>query len=726
MKQLSNIIAILMIAFFLTLSNMTFITVFDGFQQNSKASAAAPSKPTGATGSLTVDVKAEPVEANPAVYWTQLDNLNFEAVKDGGKVTSDNVSSQNVPKAKQVQNTLDLTKYKMPSIFEDSSREKYSRTSLNKVYLKNDSVKFKRVESFKGLSLTKTSDTHFRFITETGHPYKYTDRKQIGTNSQGMPKYSVRYDTPIDVTWYGQITNQAEMRVVEDSTITIGATKQYKAQVRTKKGTAAWSAWKDVNSYEWKSDKSSVASVSSGGSVKGVSAGQAKITASWKDNDFHLQASANVKVTAEDALTITGNLNACYKDGSMTLKAILYKTGGKSSDVTNTVTWTSSDTSVATVSKGVVTFKKVGSTTITATAEGKKETVKVTVIDCTVAPPPDPEEPEPPVPDNDPPTVEIEGPLEVKLGETVCYVANASDPDGYITSYLWNEGNMITDDFESSKMCGHFDEIGEHGITVIVEDNGDINGKNVKTANDQMIIKVVGPKPSAYITVGGTLKENRKITAKVADAYGGNPVLHEKVPIVKQTLTIEAVDKSNKDKLFIKEDISGNIKPSTLVNFLGKFSGEVKLTSYVENIEGSSDTFETIIFIQPDLPPIVDFETSPLIYREPTENEGEYAKAKIFIQNNSYSIDGDVLNYFEYTLAFDSKNNGSYDDVYIIKSNKYEKNKYYAISNSQNEFQFKLDDRYNLEIVTKRVGKVKIDLLGFETFGSGSWEERSY
>ncbi|MGE6604443.1 Ig-like domain-containing protein [Lysinibacillus fusiformis] len=703
MKPLLNKIAILLIAVFLILSNLPSMPFFEGIQSDSKANAAsAPNKPTGNTGSYTIDVEAEPAKANPAVYWTQLDQLNFEAVKDGGKVTSDNVEGQNVPKAKQVQNTLDLTKYDMPSTFEDSLGEKFSRTSLNKVYLKNDSVSFQTAKSFKGLSLTKISDTNFRFITETGHPYTYSTRTQYGTNPQEKPKYSVRYDTPINVTWYGQITNQAEMRVVEDSTITISATKQYKAQVRTKKGTAAWSAWKDVSAYDWKSDKSSVASVSSGGSVKGVSAGQAKITASWKDDKFHLQASANVKVTAEDALTITGNLNACYKDGSTTLKAILYKTGGKSSDVTNTATWTSSDTSVATVSKGVVTFKKVGSTTITATAEGKKETVKVTVIDCTVAPPPDPEEPEPPVPDNDPPTVEIEGPLEVKLGETVCYVANASDPDGYITSYLWNEGNMITDDFESSKMCGHFDEIGEHGITVIVEDNGDINGKNVKTANDQMIIKVVGPKPTAYITVGGTLKENRKITAKVADAYGGNPVLHEKVPIVKQTLTIEAVEKSNQDKLFIKEDISGNIDTSKIVNFLGKFTGEVKLTSYVENIEGSSDTFETVIDLQPDLAPSVDFDTPPVIYREAPNTDGEYASADIVLTDNSYSTDDGIQKRI-WRLKYDSNNDGSFDDE-----------EWQLVSDS-NEERF----IYN----TKKVGKYLFELEVFEKFGQETIEE---
>ena len=54
-------------------------------------------------------------------------------------------------------------------------------------------------------------------------------------------------------------------------------------------------------------------------------------------------------------------------------------------DSSNTVTWTSSDTSVATVTrysstKGKVTAKKAGTVTITATtADGEKATCKVTV-----------------------------------------------------------------------------------------------------------------------------------------------------------------------------------------------------------------------------------------------------------------------------------------------------------------------------------------------------------
>lgn len=705
-------VAIFLIAIFLILSNFPQNIIFKDL--NEKAEAAAPSSPTGSAGKVIIPVQANPIERNPGTYWYQQDSLKFRADFDNGSyVIADNVN--NTPKTTAVKDSVDLTKFAMPTSYSGTNGESYSANMLDKIYLKNNSVKFVRKESFEGISLAKTSDTKVDLYIKTGNDYKFTKREQYGKNPSGKPKHTVRYDTPVNITWYGEITLQAEMRVLEDSTLQVGKTKQYKAQVRTKEGKAAWSAWKDVSAATWKSDKASVATVSNSGMVKAVEKGQAQITATWKDDNFHLQASANVTVSTEPFVTIEGKLNACLSDGSLTLKGVFLD--GTSKDMTDSsfAKWTSSDTSIATVAKGVVSFKKAGTVNITFTYANKSHLVKVTIQDCS--------SPEPDI-ENEPPIVDIEGELEVELGQNVCYLANASDPDGYITSYAWAKGNFVATDTTSSTMCGYFSELGNQNIGVTVSDNGDVNGENIKSASDTETIKVVAPKPSAYVSVTGTIKENRKMVATPADAYGGNELAHQKMPIVKQTLTIEAVDSVNAAKVKIDGDISGNaIDHTKRIPFLAKFAGEVKITRYVENSAGESDTFETIINVAPDELPIVDFDTSTLVYRELEENE-EYAKAKINIQNNSYSKDGDYLNYFEYTIAFDSKNNASYEDIFVIKTSDYEPNKYYEISINNNfRFKIKIDEEYNLEILTPYVGKTKVDLLGFEKFGQETIEK---
>jgi chitinase len=114
----------------------------------------------------------------------------------------------------------------------------------------------------------------------------------------------------------------------------------------------------------WKSSNSWVATVSSTGKVTAKAAGSATITGTV----------AGKKLTCK--VTVLR-----IKDKAVTL------TPGKKSTIAisgpyKTVTWSSSDKSVATVSsKGVVTAKQTGATTITAIVDGKELTSKVTVVD---------------------------------------------------------------------------------------------------------------------------------------------------------------------------------------------------------------------------------------------------------------------------------------------------------------------------------------------------------
>ncbi len=113
----------------------------------------------------------------------------------------------------------------------------------------------------------------------------------------------------------------------------------------------------------WSSSKKSVASVSGSGKVTAKKKGSALITA--KANAGSKKCKVTVEAPKLNAKNVTLDLKQTRK---------LKLSGCK-----HTVKWTSSDSSVAKVSKGKVTARQVGSAKITAKAHGKKYTCKVTV-----------------------------------------------------------------------------------------------------------------------------------------------------------------------------------------------------------------------------------------------------------------------------------------------------------------------------------------------------------
>lgn len=116
---------------------------------------------------------------------------------------------------------------------------------------------------------------------------------------------------------------------------------------------------------KWSTSKSSVATVSSSGKVTAKGAGKATIYANVDDR----------KLSAEIVVTTPITLNKT----SVTLdKGQIYTL--KINGTTNKVTWSTSKSSVATVSSsGKVTAKAAGTATITASVAGKKLTSKITV-----------------------------------------------------------------------------------------------------------------------------------------------------------------------------------------------------------------------------------------------------------------------------------------------------------------------------------------------------------
>ena len=131
-------------------------------------------------------------------------------------------------------------------------------------------------------------------------------------------------------------------------------------------------------SIKWTSSNESVATVS-GGVIKGVSIGTATITATSNNGK-----TATVKVSVIKNPDIVDATGITVSPSSLTLTAggtdTLTATVTPSNATDKTVTWTSSNTGVATVSNGTVTAVAEGTATITAkTSNGKTATATVTV-----------------------------------------------------------------------------------------------------------------------------------------------------------------------------------------------------------------------------------------------------------------------------------------------------------------------------------------------------------
>ena len=128
----------------------------------------------------------------------------------------------------------------------------------------------------------------------------------------------------------------------------------------------------------WSSSDASIATVD-GGTVTGIKAGTATITA--KAGDKTATCTVTVKTVPVEGIALDRSEATIEVDGTVTLVA----TVSPENATDKTVTWSSSDESVATVADGVVTGVKVGTATITAKAGDKTATCVVTVKDAVIA-----------------------------------------------------------------------------------------------------------------------------------------------------------------------------------------------------------------------------------------------------------------------------------------------------------------------------------------------------
>lgn len=316
------------------------------------------------------------------------------------------------------------------------------------------------------------------------------------------------------------------------------------------------------------------------------------------------------------------------------------------------------------------------------TEKGKPETPK----------PPSPK-PTPP-PYNAPPVAVLSAPSSVKAGTTFnIHGFGSFDLDGTVDEYFFEHGlgnkyqrYFRAYDGEKPTVDIMYPTEGDKTITLAVWDNHGAMDETFK------IVKVLPPTPDAIITTGGYLKQNRIV--ELDPSKSTSPELYPLEPN-KTIWQIEPMDGQSVNSIKYKDNLEGMETKEVLF----KEPGRYKVTLTVWNTANLSDTQEKIIEIVPDLEPVADFNTVTTIYRN--ADEENYATIEVF--DSSYSPDYDIIINRIWRYAFDSDNDGSFDDetwITIDDTNKKE-----------------------IEIKTQKVGKYKFELEIVEEFGQPTISE---
>ena len=226
----------------------------------------------------------------------------------------------------------------------------------------------------KGKTLTLTPTVYPSSLTDKSVTWKSSDESIATVTSEGKVK-GIKYGTAT-ITCTSNATGLSTT-----CKVTVGLVKLDKSNATIEKGTTltlkptVYPSSLEDKSVKWTSSDKTVATVSSSGKVKGIKAGTATITCTSVATGL----SATCKVTVING-TVTLNKTEAFieKGKTTTLKATLTPTTLEDMSVT----WTSSDKTVATVSSsGKVKGVGYGTATITCTsvATGVSATCQVTI-----------------------------------------------------------------------------------------------------------------------------------------------------------------------------------------------------------------------------------------------------------------------------------------------------------------------------------------------------------
>ncbi|MEO8140961.1 MAG: Ig-like domain-containing protein, partial [Gemmatimonadota bacterium] len=175
----------------------------------------------------------------------------------------------------------------------------------------------------------------------------------------------------------------ASVTVPEPKPIVAGDTNQLQATIKDARGTAL-----SGRAVKWTSSSPGLATVTRDGHLTGMAPGSAKITAECEGKSWTIPIT--VLPVPAASVVIEGKVAPLTIGASATLTAVVKDEKGRVLPGRE-VAWTSSATKVAAVTPaGVVTAKAAGEAAITASAEGRKAEMRITVTAPAPAAPAEP------------------------------------------------------------------------------------------------------------------------------------------------------------------------------------------------------------------------------------------------------------------------------------------------------------------------------------------------
>ena len=240
----------------------------------------------------------------------------------------------------------------------------------------------------------------------------------------------------------------------------------------------------------WSSDKTDVATVDENGNVSANSVGTATIKATADGVTAECTIIVEEKVIPVESITLNKTEAEIFVGAEEKLTATVLPEDATNKDVT----WTSSDTTIATVdSNGKVTANSVGTAIITAKAGDKSATCTITVNPIKVT------------------NVSITPPVSttIKSGETLDLEAKVEPTNATNKTVTWSSDNPKVADVDQKGHVVALNQEGTAKITVTTEDGGKTDECIITVTVPEVVIPVEGvtlDKPTLDLKVGESIK----------------------------------------------------------------------------------------------------------------------------------------------------------------------------------------------------------------------------